>query len=742
MIPSCFKLSSSSSFTSNTRILKIMNILSIPCNLLLLILISYPPSTLGFSQYFSETPTHNLTIAEGSSATLPCTVRNLQGACVWNHNTRAVWTNRPSNGDCSYKINKVSLEKHEGLWQCQVTPPYEGVGEGLVSMPITITVLVRPDRPHIERSPKHAQTIPITANSSEVITCNVYNGNPLPKIEWFLNDKNITDQATSRTTVPGTATGKKDTLTMSELKYQFTQEHNNQTLSCQANHQTGSTYDAVTIKVLYIPILSVPKPVYSVKEGSEIRIDCKVDANPPATVFWKDQARGAPVLSENPAVLWFREAKRDMNGAIFECFAQNEKGVARPVPVRIDVLYQPHSVNYSTEQSVQTGKSIKLYCFFDGNPKPEVHWYQIDPRTSQHHRIDMPSDNNQILLIANATYSHEGKYYCQATNIINDVTNVIKSPPMMLDIYGAPAFPHMEPMLVEGPRGQKSHLTLDFCCDPAPNAVHWYYGSTQLDVKAISYPESDNVPANNSLLRHRILPLNNIQSKNSPSEQFKCYEAQLEIRDTDLNDERDYTLVVKNQYGTATRIARLKVVSPLSLGFVIGTVLVVIFATILLSFLLMVLMKCQRKPKDAGDEESGEDSQALSQSINTNNSDPIKTKPPSEKGNPENYEMVYANLEFTNNAENGGGRPIPPTTKPKPVIQSRTSLRGNGTPAGNLAGVMMANQQAVAAMAAHQQQNQHQLPNNQHNNHNNQQHPASLHGTEYAKISFPTKADL
>lgn len=68
----------------------------------------------------------------------------------------------------------------------------------------------------------------------------------------------------------------------------------------------------------------------------------------------------------------------------------------------------PHSVNYSSEQTVQTGKSIKLHCYFDGNPKPEVHWYQIDPRTGQHHRIDMPSDNNQILYITNATYSHEG----------------------------------------------------------------------------------------------------------------------------------------------------------------------------------------------------------------------------------------------------------------------------------------------------------------------------------------------
>ena len=715
-----------------------------------LIILTILPLCLGFSQYFAVTPGHNLTIAEGTGLTLPCIVTNLQGSCVWNHNNVAVWTGSPANGDCSLKINKVSLDKHDGLWQCQVTPPLEGAGEGLVSKPITITVLVKPDRPHIERTPRSAQVIPITANSSEVITCNVYNGNPLPTIEWFLNGRNITDQAVSRSTMPAVATGKGDILTMSKLQYQFSQEHNNQTLSCQAHHPTGSTSDSVTVEVLYIPILSVPKAVYSVKEGSRINIECKVDANPPATVYWKNQARGDPVSLETPRVLFFEEAKRDMNGAVYECYAQNAKGVARPVPVRLDVLYPPHSVNYSSEQTVQTGKSIKLHCYFDGNPKPEVHWYQIDPRTGQHHKIDMPSDNNQILYISNATYSHEGEYYCQATNIINDITNVIKSPLMVLDIYGVPAFPHMEPMLVEGPRGQESRLTLDFCSDPAPSKVYWHYGSIQLDVKSIDYSNSESPSStNHSLLRHRSLPFSAIQSKRSSSNHYKCYEAHLEIRDTDISDERDYTLFVQNEYGVASRILRLKVVSPISMGLVVASALAVIFATILLSFLLMMLMKCRRKQKDdVDDEEAKEDAQVLSQAINTNNTDQIKAKPPSEKGNQENYELVYANLDFSNNAEN---RPIPPPTKPKPVIQQRTSLRGNGTPAGNLAGVMMANQQVVAAMAAQhqvaqqQQQQQQQYPN-QHphpqQQSQNHQHLASLHGTEYAKLSFPTKADL
>ncbi|XP_074601550.1 irregular chiasm C-roughest protein isoform X2 [Brevipalpus obovatus] len=639
----------------------------------------------GLAQYFEQTPGHNLTVPEGQPLTLPCIVRNLQGTCVWNFNGRAIWTNSPRNGDCSFTLKEVSLEKHDGVWQCQVTPPLDG--EPLVSKAVTLTVLVSPEKPQIERSSKYASLMAITANSSDTITCNVFKGNPPPKIEWFLNDRNITDQAISRI-LPVESSGRKDIRTVSELRAKFSQEHNNQTLVCRAHHPTGSFSDSVTLRVLYLPIVNVPRTVYSVQEGSPVRVECKVDANPAPNVFW--QKRDGDAISSSEAnVLFIPEVKRDMNGAVFECHASNTKGSAKPVPVRIDVHYMPQSVNYSTEQSVRIGHSTKLYCFFDGNPKPDIQWYQIDPRTGIHHQIEMPSGDNHVLPIFNATYNHEGEYYCKAINMIGGQTHVVSSPRMLVDVHGLPAFSHPEPLVVEGPRGQTSQLVMEFCSDPPPIKVFWHYGSIQLEVKNVEYSPDTLKSGNRSALRHRILPFTMIQAKHERAPYYKCYKAELEIRDTDPSDEREYTLVAQNEYGTSSRILRLRVVSPFSFGLVLATALVVIFAAILLTFLIITVLKCRRSKKNCVvDEEAKEDAQVLSQSI-TNES--MKTKP-LEKVPSEKHELVYANLDFMSNESILNP---PPPTKPKPAMQARPLMRNNIT-----------------------------------------------NSSEYAKLSFPTKADL
>jgi len=60
-------------------------------------------------------------------------------------------------------------------------------------------------------------------------------------------------------------------------------------------------------------------------------------------------------------------------------------------------------------------------------------------------------------------------------------------------------------------------------------------------------------------LRHKILPLAEIQAKRERAPYYKCYKAELEIKDTDPSDEREYTLVAQNEYGTSSKILRLRV---------------------------------------------------------------------------------------------------------------------------------------------------------------------------------------
>lgn len=73
----------------------------------------------------------------------------------------------------------------------------------------------------------------------------------------------------------------------------------------------------------------------------------------------------------------------------------------------------------------------------------------------------------------------------------------------------------------------------------------------------------DTSGTGNRSLRHKIHPLNTIEAKNQRAPYYKCYEAELEIRETDSTDEREYTLTVQNEYGIGSRIVRLKVSLPI-----------------------------------------------------------------------------------------------------------------------------------------------------------------------------------
>jgi len=60
-------------------------------------------------------------------------------------------------------------------------------------------------------------------------------------------------------------------------------------------------------------------------------------------------------------------------------------------------------------------------------------------------------------------------------------------------------------------------------------------------------------------LRYKVEPLSQIQTKRQSLKFYKCYEASLLIEDTDMGDERDYTLFVHNNMGTEQALVKFKV---------------------------------------------------------------------------------------------------------------------------------------------------------------------------------------
>ncbi|KAI1285983.1 Irregular chiasm C-roughest protein [Halotydeus destructor] len=637
----------------------------------------------GLSQHFELSPSKNLTVASGSTVSIPCRVRNRQGQCLWIHNGAGVgqiagkyeFRSMPDNGECSLTIYEVSLIHDDGDWQCQVTAAALNQ-DTLRSDTINLLVLISPERPQLARTHPYTPELQVFADRINDIECTVSNGNPAPRISWLLDGRNITEF--SQTVALKNPKTMSWTVSSKLSKYAIKRTENRANLTCYSQHATGNSGDSVVLNVLYAPIVNVSSHRYQAHEGTDFSIDCKVDANPKGTVHWKRVGSKSPVSSngrQDPAYLTFTPATRDLNGAMFECVSQNEYGASQPAIITLDVLYTPKLLNTSNAQSVLTGSSARLHCYYEGNPVPLVKWYHVNPRSSEVNMIS--SSDSQVLEIANATYNEEGEYFCEATNRINTIDYVVRSANMMLDIYGSPAFLSPTVMGAEGRRGGQSHVSMHFCSDPPPSKVYWQFGSIRLDAKTNTPVDAVNVRNSTLHSRYIVKPIIPLHTKKNLESQSTCYDSTLLIKDTDISDQRDYMIVIENERGTQEGIVKLRVVNPLSATLLIATALSIIIVVFVISVVTLMFLK-KKKKGDIGihSDEAKEDAQALSQNLKSNESDSPKEIEKNGRGN-ENQELVYANLEF--NGKDGQGKvtqqALPRSGFPvKPAVVQRTNV--------------------------------------------------------------------
>jgi len=92
--------------------------------------------------------------------------------------------------------------------------------------------------------------------------------------------------------------------------------------------------------------------------------------------------------------------------------------------------------------------------------------------------------------------------------------------------------------------------------------------------------------------RFQVHPLQPLQKRDSYfSKSPTCFESTLTLLEPELNDQRDYQLVVLNEQGQAASSVRLRVASPLSPVLMISSAFVTIFGLFLCSLLFMFLFK-------------------------------------------------------------------------------------------------------------------------------------------------------
>ncbi|XP_075548235.1 kin of IRRE-like protein 2 isoform X1 [Dermacentor variabilis] len=554
-------------------------------------------------QEFEKTPS-DAEVNPGTEVRLQCQVRNRRGECVWLKNGYAVgkipdkydFEREPQDGDCSVLIRKVNLDEDDGSWQCQVTRA------SLQDAPLNSNVakLVVREKPHPPRLEEGTQ--PLTgqfktkAGDLRRFQCVSRKGNPPASLRWQLDGQDVTTLAnqTNQTDVEKRGTWQ----ALSVLDYTFVKEHNGRELRCVAYHGAyedpsggpGHRDASVILDVMYPPEIKYEgHPREEVEEGGSLTLNCVADANPPANILWRKSGQSS--IYDISHSIHFSSIQRTDSG-VYSCSAKNDFGESAEIQVTVNVKYRPKiiQVDPSSPATFNVDDVMTLHCVAEGNPVPKITWLQQNGRDPNVWNI---RGRNATLTLANASYSHQGIYRCEASNVVKNQPYRVQSQEVRIDIRGPPQIMaesmKTRPVVVAS-KEEDVAITVVFCADPKPVETFWSWGSYKLKTGS-------------ALGRFVAEPLL------SDEELEDCYESRLLIQKAESDDSRKFTLFVDNGKGKASYSVALEVKEPLAMTLVIaiavgGVVFLIVFLTLFVYLVRSEKMCFRRRHKFSPDGES------------------------------------------------------------------------------------------------------------------------------------------
>uniref|UniRef100_A0A8R1DN92 Ig-like domain-containing protein n=1 Tax=Caenorhabditis japonica TaxID=281687 RepID=A0A8R1DN92_CAEJA len=269
------------------------------------------------------------------------------------------------------------------------------------------------------------------------IECHV-DANPTAEIEWFKDGKKIEHSAHMeiRNTVDGAC----------RIKIIPFEEEDCGVYMCVAVNELGqaetqATYLVEVIETVdeqkkkeYAPRINPPLEDKTVNGGQPIRLSCKVDAIPRASVVWyKD---GLPIRADSRIAVQYDDdgtaslAINDSTEAdigAYRCVATNAHGTIN-TSCSVNVKVPKQEVKKEGEEPFFTkglvdlwadrGDSFTLKCAVTGDPFPEIKWYRNGQlvRTGPRNTVETSPDGTCTLTVKEATMSDEGIYRCEAEN--------------------------------------------------------------------------------------------------------------------------------------------------------------------------------------------------------------------------------------------------------------------------------------------------------------------------------------
>ncbi|CAC5419220.1 unnamed protein product [Mytilus coruscus] len=228
------------------------------------------------------------------------------------------------------------------------------------------------------------------------LTCELLGANPMTTVAF---------------SSPGTSGSTTASLIITDIQY----HHDRDQFTCSSVNSVGTAYIYIVLDVQYGPHISYGYKNI-VEEGGNITIECRVESNPPATVWWEKE--GDNSTSYNGNMLALTSVSREQGGA-YICFAASyrkyengTKEVLSNETYIVGVQYGPgSSIRLSpnvTSLELDTGTHVPVIrCIADCNPECQYTWYFTS---------GMIKSGSELNLGNASSYWHIGEVKCKAEN--------------------------------------------------------------------------------------------------------------------------------------------------------------------------------------------------------------------------------------------------------------------------------------------------------------------------------------
>ncbi|XP_052081614.1 hemicentin-2-like isoform X2 [Mytilus californianus] len=284
--------------------------------------------------------------------------------------------------------------------------------------------------------------------------------------------------ANPATTVTFSSPGTSGSTTASLIITDIQIHHDRDLFTCSSANSAGTAYIDIRLDVQYGPHISNGFRNY-VEEGGNITVECRVESNPPATVWWEKEGDNSTRYNGNMLVLTL--VSREQGGA-YICFAASyrkyESGITEVMSnetFKVDVQYGPgSSIRLSpnvTSLELDTGTHVPVIrCIADCNPECQYTWYFTS---------GMIKSGSELNLGNASSYWHIGEIKCKAENNVFRIKYTAHTTFTMFIRY-PPSIDQVEPNSINWySEGSEIQVTCDVKSYPQAN-ITWYRNNMEV----------------------------------------------------------------------------------------------------------------------------------------------------------------------------------------------------------------------------------------------------------------------